>query len=37
VLKQAEDKKTAEHREMNLNEERLNRDLLGSLKVRNMI
>lgn len=37
VLKQAEDKKNAEFREMNLNEERLNKDLLSSLKVRNMI
>lgn len=37
VLKQAEDKKNAEFREMNSNEEKLNRDLLGSLKVRNMI
>jgi len=37
VLKQAEDKKNAEFREMNVNEEKLNRDLLGSLKVRNMI
>jgi len=37
ILKQAEDRKNAEFREMNPHEEKLNKDLLRSLKGRNMM